>query len=169
MDTMQLEALGETATWSAGEALAPLLRPGDVLLLSGDLGAGKTQLVKGIASGLGIAEPVTSPTFNILLVHHGRLPLYHVDLYRLDRADQLEDIDFFGTLEAGGVTAVEWGDRFREVVDAGTVRITIHIESDTKRILEVIGSDRRGRELVSDWSRACDGIIDLVVRGDGSL
>ena len=60
--------------------------------------------MKGVAAGLGVAEPVTSPTFNILLVHPGRLPLYHFDLYRLERAEQLEDIDFYGTLEAGGVS-----------------------------------------------------------------
>ena len=84
-------------------ALAPLLVAGDVVLLSGDLGAGKTQLTKGVAEGLGVAEPVTSPTFNILLVHQGRLPLYHFDLYRLERADELEDLDYYATLEADGV------------------------------------------------------------------
>jgi tRNA threonylcarbamoyladenosine biosynthesis protein TsaE len=77
----------------AGELLAPLLRPGDVVALAGDLGAGKTQIVKGVARGLGAGEPVTSPTFNLLLVHPGVLPLYHFDLYRLERE---EDLDVLG-------------------------------------------------------------------------
>ena len=109
------------ATRSCGAAVAPLLRAGDVLLLCGDLGAGKTQLTKGIAEGLGVAEPVTSPTFNILLVHEGRIPLYHFDLYRLERAEQLEDIDYWGTLEGDGVSVVEWGDRFGGVGARRTV------------------------------------------------
>ncbi|TLM81171.1 MAG: tRNA (adenosine(37)-N6)-threonylcarbamoyltransferase complex ATPase subunit type 1 TsaE, partial [Actinobacteria bacterium] len=87
MAVARISTESDTATRACGQALAPLLDAGDVLLLSGDLGAGKTQLTKGIGVGLGVAEPVTSPTFNILLVHEGRIPLYHFDLYRLDRSD----------------------------------------------------------------------------------
>ena len=87
-----------------------------MVVLSGDLGAGKTQLTKGLAAGLGVVEPVTSPTFNILLVHEGRIPLYHFDLYRLEFAEQLDDLDYWGTLEADGVSVVEWGDRFAEAI-----------------------------------------------------
>ena len=114
--TFTLVTCGQEETEGLGEVLAPLLRAGDVLLLSGDLGAGKTQLVKGIARGLGVSEPITSPTFNILLVHPGRLPLYHFDLYRLEFAEQLEDVDYWATLEADGVSAVEWGDRFADAM-----------------------------------------------------
>jgi len=169
MSALYLKTSSQSATHAAGESLAPLLQKGDVLLLSGDLGAGKTQLVKGIACGLGIREPVTSPTFNILLVHQGRMPLYHVDLYRLDRAEQLEDIDFFGTLEAGGVAAVEWGDRFGEVEDTGTLSVAIRIESDTERLLEVAPRGSRGRELAAGWSASCKGIQGVAVREDGVL
>ncbi len=111
-DVMRTESAAQTM--AAGEALAPLLVAGDVVLLSGDLGAGKTQFAKGVAEGLGVVEPVTSPTFNILLVHQGRLPLYHFDLYRLEHADELEDLDYYATLESDGVCLVEWGDRFTE-------------------------------------------------------
>lgn len=138
----------------AGEVLAPLLEPGDVLLLSGDLGAGKTQLSKGIATGLGVSEPVTSPTFNILLVHEGRLPLYHFDLYRLEDGLQLEDIDYFATLEADGVSVVEWGDRFPEAapVDGLTVDITI-VDDEVRRIV-VSSLGTRGELLTETWGDA---------------
>lgn len=102
----------EQETGVLGRLIGELARPGDVIALAGPLGAGKTCLAQGIARGMGILEPVPSPTFNLLLVHASELVLYHFDLYRLDCASQLEDIDFYATLEAGGVSVVEWADRF---------------------------------------------------------
>jgi tRNA threonylcarbamoyladenosine biosynthesis protein TsaE len=110
-----------------------------------------------------VTEPVTSPTFNIMLVHEGRLRLYHVDLYRLDRSDQLEDIDLFGTIEAGGVTAVEWGDRFPEVLESGTLRIVIHIRSDEERALEVGAGNERGEALLTEWARSVSALDGVTV------
>ncbi|NTU72184.1 MAG: tRNA (adenosine(37)-N6)-threonylcarbamoyltransferase complex ATPase subunit type 1 TsaE [Coriobacteriia bacterium] len=144
----------EAATQTAGRALAPLLTAGDVLVLSGDLGAGKTQLTKGIAGGLGVSEPVTSPTFNLLLVHEGRLPLYHFDLYRLDSAAQLEDLDYWGTLESGGVSVVEWGDRFADAIPADCVIARIRITGDDSRALELEARGARGAALASAWIAA---------------
>jgi tRNA threonylcarbamoyladenosine biosynthesis protein TsaE len=116
----------EQQTRSIASALARDLAAGSVLLLSGDLGAGKTAFVRGLAEGLGIdADEVTSPTFT--LVHEyrgGRLPLIHVDLYRLDRAD-LDEIGLDQDLAAAGVVAVEWAERLsRMIADAVTVTIT---------------------------------------------
>jgi len=115
----------EEDTRRIAAALAPSLQPGAVLLLSGDLGAGKTAFVRGLAEGLGIdPDEVTSPTFT--LVHEyrgGRLPLIHVDLYRLDRAE-LDDIGLDQDLAARGVTAVEWAERLsRHLPDAVSVKI----------------------------------------------
>ena len=141
------------ATRALGGVLGRLVAPGDVILLSGDLGAGKTQLVKGLAATLGVVEPVTSPTFNILLVHEGRLPLYHVDLYRLERAEQLEDIDYFGTLEAGGVAAVEWGDRFPEAAPDDHLGIRLHILGDDERLLDIDGVGPRSSSLAEELAR----------------
>ena len=115
----------EDDTRAIAAALAPTLSAGSVLLLSGDLGAGKTAFVRGLAEGLGL-DPgeVTSPTFT--LVHEyrgGALPLIHVDLYRLDRAD-LDEIGLDPDLAATGVTAVEWAERLtRGISDAIAVRI----------------------------------------------
>lgn len=143
-------------TGAVGEAFGRLAQSGDVLLLSGDLGAGKTQLVKGLARGLGVTGPVTSPTFNILLVHRGRLTLNHIDLYRLERAGQLEDIDYFGTLESGGVSAVEWGDRFVEAAPGEYVGVSLHIVSDDERHIALEPVGERAWELARAVARVCE-------------
>jgi len=158
----------EAATQAVGGALAPLVAPGDVLVLSGDLGAGKTQLTKGLARGLGVAEPVTSPTFNLLLVHEGSIPLYHFDLYRLETAAQLDDLDYWGTLEADGVSVVEWGDRFAEAVPADCVVVRIQITGDDTRALEVEARGARGESLASRWVDACEALPGVRVESEAS-
>lgn len=150
-----------TSTQAVGEALAPLLVEGDVVLLTGDLGAGKTTLVRGIARGLGVAEETTSPTFNIMVVHPGRLTLYHVDLYRLDTAAQLEDIDYWGTLEAGGVTVVEWGDRFAEARPDQCLIVEIDIGGDEERRFTLAAEGERGIALRDGWIAACASVAGV--------
>jgi len=132
---ISLVTRSERETEAAGRDLAKTLTPGTVLLLSGDLGAGKTAFVRGIAEGLGI-EPaaVTSPTFT--LVHEyrgGHLPLVHVDLYRL-KPIEVDDLGLDELTAGGGVVAIEWPDRLpRSFEDA--VRVTIeHGEGDERRI-----------------------------------
>lgn len=144
----------ELETADAGRTLAELVQPGDVITLTGDLGAGKTCLVKGVARGLGVVEPVTSPTFNILLVHHGRLDLNHFDLYRLERAEELEDIDFWGTLESGGVSFVEWGERFPEALTDDHLAVTIEIASEEARTLMLDPTGPRSTALAAAWAGA---------------
>jgi len=127
----------ERQTREIAAAFAATLQPGAVLLLSGDLGAGKTAFVKGLAEGLGIsADEVTSPTFT--LVHEyrgGRLPLIHVDLYRLDRAD-LDEIGLDQDLADRGVIAVEWAERMsRHLV--GAVTVTISDRGDDRREIAI--------------------------------
>ncbi len=154
------------ATHRLGEAFGSLAAPGDVLLLSGDLGAGKTQLVKGLARSLGVSESVTSPTFNILLLHEGRLPLYHIDLYRLDSPDQLEDIDYFGSLEAGGVAAVEWGDKFAEAAPPDHVAIELHILGDVERRVQIVGAGTRSDSLVRELAAVAPRLRGVVPVGE---
>jgi tRNA threonylcarbamoyladenosine biosynthesis protein TsaE len=125
----------EDETAAVARALAAELRAGDVLLLSGNLGAGKTAFVRGLAGGLGVApEEVSSPTFT--LVHEyrgGRLTLYHVDLYRLDRA-ATEDLGLEEMGVADGVLAIEWPDRLRHALAASrTVTIDI-LDEQTRRV-----------------------------------
>ena len=135
--SVHLTTESDVATQALGRALAPIVSPGDVIALTGDLGAGKTQFTKGLAAGLGVVEPVTSPTFNLLLVHQGRIPLYHFDLYRLRYADELEDLDYWGTIEADGVSVVEWGDRFAEALPESCLVIRLRVSGDDTRDLEI--------------------------------
>jgi tRNA threonylcarbamoyladenosine biosynthesis protein TsaE len=148
---LTLNSANEAETVAYGRRLAESLAPNDVVTLTGDLGAGKTCLVKGVAAGLAVPETVTSPTFNILLVHRGRVPLYHIDLYRLDRAEQLEDIDWWGVVEGDGVTAVEWGDRFPNDLPESYVDVKFHITADAERDIELAWSGPRGAELAAAW------------------
>jgi tRNA threonylcarbamoyladenosine biosynthesis protein TsaE len=125
----------EEETEHLATAVAARLRPGDVLLLSGNLGAGKTAFVRGLAAGLGLdPETVSSPTF--ALVHEyrgGRLPLLHVDLYRLERADA-EDLGLDELGAADGVLAIEWPDRLAHV-PAVPIRVTLEaLDDSTRRI-----------------------------------
>jgi tRNA threonylcarbamoyladenosine biosynthesis protein TsaE len=136
--SQQIEAHGVEATMEFGERLAHQLRPADVVALSGDLGAGKTALVKGIARGLGIAQDVTSPTFT--LVHEyagGRLPLFHVDLYRLDNVEQALAIGIEDYLDGPGVTAIEWAEKIESLLPAHSTRIRIITLDEYARRIEV--------------------------------
>ena len=113
-------------TIALGEKCGELLAAGDVLVLTGDLGAGKTQFTKGIARGMGIAADVTSPTFTIEMVYEGgAMPLYHFDLYRLNDSSQLDDIGLFDAMESDGPTVIEWGEQFAD--DIGDERVDVFI------------------------------------------
>jgi len=131
------QSRSETETRDIATALAKTLQAGAVVLLSGDLGAGKTAFVRGLAEGLGIdAGEVTSPTFT--LVHEyrgGRLPLIHVDLYRLDRAD-LDEIGLDQDLAATGIVAVEWAERMSRRIP-GAVPVTIKDLGDDRREIHI--------------------------------
>lgn len=138
-------------TRRAGELLGTLASAGDVVALTGELGAGKTVFAQGVASGLGVVGHVPSPTFNILLVHRAPITLYHFDLYRLDDARQLADVDFYGTLEAGGLTVVEWADRFPAELPPDRLEVTIDTAGEGHRALRVFGTGPRSAELARAW------------------
>jgi tRNA threonylcarbamoyladenosine biosynthesis protein TsaE len=138
-------------TRRAGELLGALAGPGDVVALTGELGAGKTVLVQGIATGLGFVGRVPSPTFNILLVHRAPITLYHFDLYRLEDARQLTDIDFYETLEAGGLAVIEWADRFPRELPADRLDVTITSPEEGLRVVRAAGTGPRSTELARGW------------------
>ena len=124
----------EEQTAAAGERLAGNLRPGDVVLLFGDLGAGKTAFVRGLARGLGAsADDVSSPTFTLVQEYAGRIQLFHVDLYRLEPAE-VDDLGLDELVAGDGVVAIEWADRWNgrpdDVVEVGIE----DLGEDTRRI-----------------------------------
>lgn len=135
--TGEFASASEADTLAIAARLAGALEPGAVLLLSGDLGAGKTAFVRGVAAGLGLeSDAVTSPTFT--LVHEyrgGRLPLIHVDLYRLDSAD-LDEIGLDGDLAGRGVVAIEWPERLSRAVP-GALRVEIRDDGGDRRSIRI--------------------------------
>lgn len=125
-------------TEQIGAQLAATLTPGAILALRGDLGAGKTAFVRGLAQGLGYDGRVTSPTFTIVNEYPARLPLFHFDLYRLGGEDELYDIGFDEYLTRGGVCAIEWSERAQELIQAqATHIITLRRINDEEREITV--------------------------------
>lgn len=145
-------------TQRLGARLGELLQPGDVLLLEGTLGAGKTALAQGIAAGLGVPGPVTSPTFVLIHEHEGRLPLYHVDLYRLSGEADASAIGLEDYLWGEGVTVVEWPERAQDIYPAGSLTIQLRPIADTKRSIKLIPRGARYVQLVSEFKRAAFGV-----------
>ena len=134
--TVETRSVEETI--ALGERLATQLRHGDVLALFGELGAGKTALVKGIARGLGIAQDVTSPTFTLIHEYSGgRLPLFHIDLYRLDSAEQALTIGVEDYLDPTGVTVVEWAEKIETMLPENATRIRLQLLGETGRRIQI--------------------------------
>ena len=124
-------------TRALGKKLAARLQPGNVLLLEGDLGAGTSELTRGIAAGLGVTETVTSPSFTILNVYDsGRCPLYHFDWYRLESSEELYELGMDEYLGGDGIAVVEWPGRCPDAVPEGAVRIRMTAAGDNERIIE---------------------------------
>lgn len=166
--------LDEPALVARGHALGGLLRPGDVVLLDGPMGAGKTTLVRAVARGLGVAHPerVQSPTFTLCMLHRGPVPLAHVDLFRLGGADDeaiggaagfdalglddlLADAGLFGEEAGPGVALlVEWGSRWR-TAPADRLAIRLTRTRPDRRDLSASAAGPRAAELLAAWVQAC--------------
>ncbi len=135
-------------TQKIGIRIGELALPGDVFLLSGRLGAGKTCLTQGIAWGLNIKEYALSPTFVIVREMHGRLPLYHIDLYRLDNIDEIEDLGLDDYLYGKGACVVEWAEKALGLLPTEHLLIQIDFLSDTMRSLQLKSRGKRYQELL---------------------
>ena len=179
--TLTLTTYDEAETTAFGRRLGALLPGGAVVLLDGDLGAGKTRLAQGVAKGLGVEGIVTSPTFNLVLEYPlcvtgtGSLGqrdgagapvssetgapapslcpklLRHFDLYRLDRAEQLEDLDYFGLIEeTDTVSLVEWGNKFDTCLPLDYILVSIMVDGDdpSRRLFELSAEGPRSKELL---------------------
>ncbi len=113
-----------------------VLRPGDFVVLAGELGAGKTAFAQGVARGLGVTEPVVSPTFTIVREYQGDVPLTHVDVYRLGRLQELHDLGF-DEFPEDGVTLVEWGDVIGPLLPADRLEVRLELAGEEEREIEI--------------------------------
>lgn len=138
---MERHSASEQETEAIGQELVGRLSPGTVVAFTGDLGAGKTAFVRGMARGLGIGQRVTSPTFTIVNEYEGgRLPLFHFDMYRLQSADDLFDIGWEDFLRRGGICAVEWSENIRDALEPDTIYVDIRRgEGEDQRVLTICG------------------------------
>lgn len=144
-------------TRSCGRRLGLLLQPGDVVGLEGELGAGKTLFVGGVAAGLGLAPGyrVASPTFTLINEYPGRLPIVHVDLYRLGDQAEMQEIGILDYLGGPCVCLVEWFGRLAGARLPGYLRLTIEVTGDHARLFRVAGSGARAVALARRWIDAC--------------
>ena len=141
---MQITTHSADETQALGQKLASRLAPGDVIAYFGDLGAGKTAFTRGLAQGLGITDPVTSPTYTIVNEYlSGRIPLFHFDMYRLSSSDELFDIGWEDYLSRGGVCAVEWSENVEDALqDAICVTIEKDADEPDTRHITITGGPR---------------------------
>ena len=131
IDGLRYESACAADTEHLGELVAPALADGDILVLTGGLGVGKTHFTKGVSRGLGDEHPVTSPTFALMAVHDGgRIPLFHFDLYRLEHAYELEDTGIFDVLGYEGACLLEWGEQFQDELCDEYLSVVISRDAD---------------------------------------
>lgn len=159
-------------THRLGVRLGRLLHPGDVLLLTGEFGAGKTTFIQGVAEGLGVAEPVTSPSFILVWEYRagddqagddragddrGEIPFYHIDLYRIESLDEALEIGLEDYLYGEGICAVEWADRVPAAMPEEHLRIALSFLSETKRVVRMEPAGPRYIALVEAFKRRAFG------------
>ena len=126
-------------TKAVGAALAALAQPGDIVLLSGDLGSGKTAFTQGFAAGLGVTEQVVSPTFTLARDYDGRLRLHHLDVYRLDHLQEAIDLGLAELTDDGGVTVIEWGEVVIPTIPPDYLEVRLSYgEGDDDRVVELV-------------------------------
>lgn len=150
----------EAGTERAGLAWGALLGPGDVVLLNGDLGAGKTTLARGLARGAGVEFGVKSPTFAIHLQYAGRMPVHHIDLYRVQSAGEFLELDVDEWFYGEGVALVEWADRLGAEAPARAMSVTLLDLGDDRREIHVTGPQAK----VIRWAKAVGGVASLPER-----
>ena len=132
MKTEQFESFCPEDTFALGEKIGRLAEPGTVLTLVGDLGVGKTVFTQGVAAGLGIREPVNSPTFTIVQIYEeGRMPFYHFDVYRIGDVEEMEEIGYEDCFYGNGLCLIEWANLIEEILPPSYTRVKI--EKDLKK------------------------------------
>ena len=138
------------STEALANKLSQLLLPGDFISLFGELGAGKTRFASGVAKGLGVdpSKPITSPTYTLLNIYQGRIPLYHFDLYRLSGDDDIADLGFSEYFYGNGICLVEWAERLNDELPQSRLEIRLSYVDDDSRDIELISTSSRFNRLL---------------------
>jgi tRNA threonylcarbamoyladenosine biosynthesis protein TsaE len=140
--TLALHSSSPDDTRAIAAALAPLVRPRDLIVLAGEMGAGKTAFAQGLALGLGVDDPVTSPTFTLVRTYEGRLPVHHVDVYRLERLVEVHDLGLSELLDGDGAVVIEWGDVVTAALPVDYVEVYMSFavsENERSLVLRPVG------------------------------
>jgi tRNA threonylcarbamoyladenosine biosynthesis protein TsaE len=150
---MVLQTKSTSETVRIGKSIGSLLRPGDVVALVGELGAGKTQCIKGLAAGTGVGKPtyVSSPSFTLINEYPGRAPFYHIDLFRLKSEKEAEELGLDEYFLGDGVTAIEWADKIPSLLPTEILWIHIHYTGEHTRSLEIVGQGKRYEDLMKKF------------------
>jgi tRNA threonylcarbamoyladenosine biosynthesis protein TsaE len=136
-----------------GKRIGTLLKSGDIVVLVGELGAGKTQLIKGLAAGVGIGNPtyISSPSFTLINEYPGKIPFYHVDLFRLEREKEAEELGLEDYFQGGGITAIEWADKIPSLLPKEMFFIHIAYTGKNTRSIEMIGKGKRYQKILKGF------------------
>ena len=149
-DTLVCRVVSESETCEVGQQIATRLAAGDVIALIGDLGAGKTRFVKGVAEAWGVPQDdVNSPTFTLIQEYAGRVPIRHCDTYRLRDAEEFADLGLDELFAPDGIALVEWSDRVEEYLPRDRLEVRITIDSPTGRTIEIAATGKRSRQILA--------------------
>jgi tRNA threonylcarbamoyladenosine biosynthesis protein TsaE len=157
---MVIQTKRVSETIRIGKSIGGHLLPGDVVALVGELGVGKTQFIKGLAAGAGIRNPayISSPSFTLIHEYPGKIPFYHVDLFRLEGEKEAEELGLEEYFQGGGITAIEWADKIPSLLPSKNLFIHIAYVGKNSRSLEIIGRGKRYQELVSQIQSSVLGV-----------
>jgi len=153
LERLRLISNNPDETQQIGRRLGELAQAGDLILLGGELGTGKTCLTQGIALGLGIGDYITSPSFVLVREHSGRLPLYHIDLYRLDKAEEILDLGLDDYLFGHGVCVVEWADKALDFFPKEHLLIMLRHLGEIRRALHLEAKGQRYKDMLSQMGK----------------
>jgi len=168
---LQVVSHSTLGTQTLGEQFGHLLGAGDIVCLSGELGSGKTVLAKGLAKGLGVAHEraVRSPSFVLMHRYQGRVPVYHVDLYRLDGPTDIVDIGLRELLGGDGVAVIEWADKLEAPLPSERLDITLEHQLEETRLITINPQGARYRQLIERWQSQSRARVDACSPGDDAV
>lgn len=155
---MKIRSSSPEATKHLGEKLGRLLGPGDLVALTGELGAGKTAFVQGIAVGMGITAPINSPTYLLIQEYPGQVPLYHMDVYRLDDPEELLELGYEEYFFGAGVTVIEWAERVQSLLPAAYMKIEIYYDpegAEQERVIVITALGEHYLALLEELKKRC--------------